>query len=494
MPKATDQFALSNRLRGLHVFFQIILAMLFFGGLNYVAMKHFKRYDLSQNRFFSLSPETQGYIHSLDKPVHFIVTIPANSSDPSEQLLFDYVENLLTEYAYEAREANVDKLLTVEYVEVDKNRNRARELVNQYGIDQENVVLVANEENFRVITPSEILEFQDSKPTVFKGEQIFTTALVELSASETPTIYFTVGHGEMRLDDVSPQRGLSQLAIELHVRNFDLGALDLSQVNAVPENADAVVVVDPMGPFLPSEQEKLRSYLHDRAGRMLLLTSPGKEIGLDELLFDWGLRTDDMLVLEQGSDFKESTGSYLIRQFAQHPITNPISENQVPLVSGAMKPMRPDLGAPIDDRLHIVPLMGSSKQSWAEQSYRSGQSPQFDPAVDLPGPVVIGSVAERRSSTQLEIDIPGGRIVALGTGDLFSNRHLSNALGNQLFFISTMNWMLERDQVLALPPLPIENYRITVSRAQFQRLAMFYLIVPGITGLIGLAVLWFRKI
>lgn len=494
MPRRSDHFAFSNRLRSLHRLLQMALFLLFFGGLNYLAMRHFTRYDVTRNHLFSLSPETEAYIRDLKQPVTFIVTIPRNSAAPQEQILSEYVGNLIKQYAYFAREAGVEDQLEVEFVDVDKDPVRAASLRQQYGVSERNVVLAVSADRVRVIDPNDLLEFEELKPTKFKGEQALTSALIEVSANDRARIYFTVGHGEMRLDDVSPQRGLSQLATQLQARNFELGALDLSQRDSIPDDADAVIVADPRGPFLPTEQEILRRYLNEDAGRLVCFLAPGVDAGLDALLEDWGIRADDMLVLETDPASVEGAGSFLIRRFEPHPIVEPLLKNQTVLVSGLMRPVRPDLTTTPDDRLRLTSLLGSSPESWAERSYQErGVAAQYDPANDLPGPVTLGTVAERRSATQLGISLPGGRLVALGSGDLFANRRLTSSLGNQLFFISMMNWLLDRDQSLALPPRPIEKYQVVLSQADLQRLGWLYLTVPGVVGLLGLLLLWIRK-
>jgi ABC-type uncharacterized transport system involved in gliding motility auxiliary subunit len=478
----------------MHRLLQVGLFLLFFGGLNFLAMRHFTRYDVTRNHLFSLSPETEAYIRDLQRPVTFIVTIPRDSAHAEEQILSTYVGSLLDQYAYYAREADVGDQLSVEYVDLDKDPTRAAELRRDYNVSERNVVLAVSEDRVRVIDPNDLLEFEELKPINFKGEQALTSALIEVSANDRARIYFTVGHGEMRLDDVSPQRGLSQLATQLQARNFEMGVLDLSQRDSVPDDADAVIIADPLGPFLASEQEILRRYLNDDAGRVVLFLAPGVEAGLDALLEDWGVRADDMLVLENDPASVEGTGSFLIRRFEQHPISEPLLKNQTVLVSGLLRPVRPDLTTVPDDRLRLTSLLGSSPQSWAESTYRNRNEPaRYNASSDLPGPVTLGTVAERRSATQLGISLPGGRLVALGSGDLFANRRLGSSLGNQLFFISMMNWLLDRDQSLALPPRPIDKYQVALSQADLRRLGWLYLLVPGVVGLLGVLLLWIRK-
>ena len=493
MARASDKFSVANRLRNLHRFVQVLLSLLFFGGLNYFAIHHYARYDITRNHFFSLSPETRGYLAGLQKPVRIIVTVPENSSQPDEQQLYRYVADLLEQYRFAMQAAGNADLLEVEFVNLFQDLNRARELAAQYGLDQKNLIVVTTGTRTRFLTPAEIFEFEGLEAVAFKGEQALTSALVEVVTENQPRIYFTVGHGEMRLDNVDPTRGLTELAGMLAAKNFGLGHLDLSQESEVPDDADLVVVADPQGPFLPEEEEKLRRFLLEKSGRLALFLSPAREAGLDALLDDWGLRADDMIVLETGANFVGAAGSFLIRDLAPHPVTEALARNEVYLVSGPLRPLRPDAGSPLDDRLRALPLLRTSASSWAEAGYTSGGTPRYDEASDLPGPVTVGAFAERRSASQLGIEIVGGRLLAVGSGDLLANRRLTSAYGNQLFFFGGINWLLERDQVLALPPRPIEKYQLVISQGELQTLALLFLLIPGLAALLGLIVVWMRK-
>jgi hypothetical protein len=494
MSLSSDKFTVANRVRILHRLLQGLLGLIFFAQLNYLAMRHYTRYDVTRNHFFSLSPETKAYLRALDQPVDFIVSIPRNSPQPDEQMLYEYTRSLLDQYQHVLQRSGRPGMLRVEWVDLFKDIMRARELAETDGFEQKNMILVRGPERSRTLSPTDLFEFEGLEARTFKGEQAFTSALLEVTSAERPVVYFTVGHGEMRLDDVDRTRGLSHLAAALNEKNFALGHLDLTQVPAVPADADLVVVADPQGPFLEAEQEKLRRFLSERAGRLALFLGPGQDAGLDALLEDWGLRADDMVIIEGGPNFVGSSGSFLIREYGmEHPLTSPLAKNEVFLVGGVMRPLRPDPGAPIDDRLRVQPVLFSSASSWGESGFRAGLEPRFDAASDLPGPVPVGSVAERRSASQLGIDIAGGRVLAVGVGDLLANRRLTASLGNQLLVFSSTNWLLERDQILALPPRPMEQYQINLSQGELQRLALYFLLVPAAVGALGLILVWMRK-
>lgn len=486
-----SDFKKANFYHRLNRMVQIVLALTLILGINYTATRYYTRGDLSQDRTYSLSAETLAYLRHLNDDVKVIVTISGDSPRSEEQLLYRYTRDMLKEYHHNSRD-NSGYHLTVEYVDIYQNLKRAEELSRTYGLDQPNLVLFASSKRQRIVTPSEILEFENRKPTAFRGEQAFTSALLEVTTESQPVIYFTVGHGEMRADSVDPIRGLTEIVRELQSRNILLKKLDLMQWSAVPEDADLVIVADPQGSFSPEEQEILRNYLSEKAGRLILFTSPGRDPGLKDLLQDWGLRSDDFLVLEQDGHYQENSGNFLIRQFADHPITESLLRNQTPLIIGACRPVMESKTAIADDRLARTPLMASSKISWAESTWQNATEYSFDPQADIVGPITVGMLAERSAASQLGINLPGGRLLVIGSGDLVANRRVSS-YGNYTFTLNAINWMLNRNSLLAIPPRRIERIQFSLSGNDILHSGLGLLIVPAILAMFGVIVHLIRR-
>jgi len=487
-----EDFRTVNGIQRLNRALQIILALCLIGGLNYLANQYYFREDLTRSRAFSLSPETQAYLNSLNVPVRVIVTIAPDSPRQEERLLYRYTSELLEEYGHEALKKG-KSLLDIEFVDVYQDLPRARELAQKYQIDQPNLIIVAGPDRQRILVPTDILEFSDMKPVAFKGEQALTSAILEVSEDGRPKIYWLQGHGEMRLEDVSPRRGLSEVSQEMVARNLSLEEIDLSQKERIPEDASLVVLAAPQGPLYPREVEILQKYLETDAGRLLILLSPGREHGLQDLFFKWGLQSRNRIILEHGEDFLEREGATLVRHFAQHPITDVLIRNQTPLMAGLWRPISENPASPPDERRQITALMASSKESWAESNWQVEEGfPKYDAGIDFQGPLPVAMLSERRDSGQLGIDIPGGRLLVFGNADWIANRHIS-AFGNYSLWFSTINWMLERDHLIALPARPIEKYQLALSSQDLIRFAAYLLIPPASLILIGLVVYLVRR-
>lgn len=489
--KRWEVFQFANRIKRANHWIQVVLILSLILGLNHLALKHFYRFDLTHNHRFALSPETKAHLREMQTPVQIISTIPSDSPRQEERVLFRYVDQLLQEYVYQSRRQG-DFLLSTESVDIYKDLARAEALAREYGLDQVNSLLVLAGDRKRLIRADELVAFANRKPVAFTGESALSSAIIEVTQEQSPKIYFTRGHQEVAPDDPDPQTGLSQVTRELQLRNFTVEVVDLTTVDAVPADASVLVLAAPRGPLLSSEVDKIRSYLYDRAGRVIVWLGPGVDAGLDSLLREWGIALPNEIVIEPDPAYREATGTLLIRNIGEHRITQSLIQNQTFIVSGLARPVLPKPPVPADERLHFVPLFATSPASWAESDWRASREAEFDPAVDIKGPVPVAIAAERRASSQLGIKVPGGRLILFGSQDLFSNRRVAS-LGNISLFFNSLNWMLDRDRMLVIPPRPVDTYKLSFSQSQLRQIGLLFLIVPGSLAICGFLVSWIRQ-
>lgn len=486
-----NEFRFARRFRTTNRTIQILLGLSLIIALNFLASNYFRRIDLTQSGSYTLAPETKAYIRELKEPVKIIVTIPNNPEVPESEQVHQHLEKLLREYeALGAQDG--EKLIDYEFVDIYRERQRAQEIANLYKLTQENIILVARGERTREIRQADLYEVENEQITGFRGEKALTSAIIDVASDDADKVYFVVGHGEMRLDDVDPLRGLSQLESFLRERNYSLATLDLAVDPAVPEDADLVVVPSPQASFLPEEVEKLRRYMSERNGRMIVLLDPGRRHGMEDLFYDWGVLADDMFVQDQGPDYRSQTGDLIIRRFAEHPITDLLVEYQITALFGPSRPVRTDPASLGNERIKVSQIVGTSDESWGERDYRTQNPIVFDEGRDLPGPISIATISTRSSGSELGINIPGGRLAVFGNSDFISN-NLLRAFGNRTLFFNTLNWSLSKNNLLNIATRPLENYQIVMSEKALKRTLLYFSIMPASVALFGIFIFLIRR-
>ena len=140
----------------------VVLAILV--GINYLASRRNKRWDLTAAKQFTLSDQTRKVLQSLERPVTIRVF------DRTEG--FERFRERLDEYTYAS-----DKV-TVEYIDVDRRPAEAQRFeVQQLGT-------VALEYDGRV------------ERVTSDGEQELTNGLIKVIQGRQTKVYFVQGHGE----------------------------------------------------------------------------------------------------------------------------------------------------------------------------------------------------------------------------------------------------------------------------------------------------------
>jgi hypothetical protein len=484
-------FASARRRRTAHLLAQGLLILTLVAGLNYLATSHAWRFDLSRHARHSLSAETRSYLAELSAPVTVVVTFTESSDEDVLDQAFRDIRTLLRDYV-DASASGPNGPIKVEYIDVFKNRSAAQ----RHGIEDPNRIFVLSENRHREIRLEDIYRLRNGVPVAFTGEQAFTSAILDVTRATKQKIYFILGHGEMDPFDTTPDRGLSLLAGELGLRNFDVQIVDLPTVRALPPDAALLVIAGTQGRYSPAEQELLRRHLTTQAGRLLLLLQPGMPHGLDYLLDDWGVLADDVLVVDPSAEGRADTGDLVAYPAdSTHPVISFLFDNKMALRFGPSRVVRPDPGRSLDPGLSVLPLVGASPNAWGERSYRERGRPTRDATDLLPPPrLSLGTASERvPPKGALPFSVRGGRLLVFGDADWIANQRLA-AGGNAALALAAVNWLADRDAQLALPPRPIERFQLSLTSAQLGRLRLTLLLaLPAAAALLGLLVYWNRR-
>jgi ABC-type uncharacterized transport system involved in gliding motility auxiliary subunit len=487
-----DSFRAARWIRFINLILQALLFLSLFLGLNYVALNHAWRYDLTQSRRHSLSAETRSYLDHLERDVTIVVTVAPDSGDEELTQAYRDISGLLREYSYLTRGSTHGKV-EVKYLDVYKDRREAEALE----LDKPNQVILTSENHRRVLTLADFYETKEMKRAAFRGEVTITSALLDVSSPEKKKIYFLTGHSEMRPDDVDRRRGLSGCRDELRQRNFEVATLDLNLNRKIPDDAALIIVASPQGRLQPFEEELLRNFLTTRAGRVFLMLDPAVPPGLENLLFDWGVIVYDNVIFDLDPRSVTENNDLRLWRFsrdASSHITDNLINNDMSVIVGMTRVVSDDLGRSPDDGLSVKKLIATSPVAWGEAGYRIRNVPfAYTPGQDLKGELGVMVISERLKPANLPLSVQGGRLAVLGTADFVTNNRIIN-VGNLNLFLATVNWAVDRDTQLNIPARPIQRFQLALSAEELVRLRLLLLLgLPGCLAVLGLIVYWTRR-
>jgi ABC-type uncharacterized transport system involved in gliding motility auxiliary subunit len=472
-------------LSNLNLMASVLLAFVLLQMINFVALTNAQRWDWSGMQYFALSEKTINLLSELEQSVEVTVLFQ------KEHKLYMDVENLLEEYRYQSRNINV------EWVDPARDLARTEKLVEKYGLTEAQVVVFDIDGKYKVVHEVDIADYQmlqgRREPTIsaFKGEQAFSSAVQGLVQGETPAVYFLVGHGERSVTEYDQISGYSSIGTLIFNDNLEIKELMLSADNPIPDDAAALIIAGPSKVMSTTEAEMVEDYLN-RSGRVMILLDALKETGLEEMLRRWGVALRDDFVLDPENTLKGS--DVYIRTYYEHPITMRMSGAgaRFHLPRSVEPVMEEDGNAESGDRPTVMQLAMTSERSWSETQVEDSPAKYDENTADLKGSFSLAVAVERGAIEEvLDVQIRPSRMVVFGDSDFVSNGALTG--GDQDLFMSALNWLLDREELMAIAPKPIEQIKLSLTQKQLNHL--FWINVAGIPSIAGVAglMMWLRR-
>ena len=449
----------------------VVLAILV--GINYLANRRNKRWDLTAAKQFTLSDQSKKILQGLDKPVTIRVF------DRSEG--FERFRERLDEYRY------VSDRISVEYIDVD----RRPALANQYKVQMLGTVVLEYDGRVERVTSD--------------AEQQITNGLIKLVQGTQHKAYFVQGHGEKRTDD-SERGGYAAITTSLGSDNFATETVVLAQAQDVPKDATVVIIAGPTSDFLAPEIDMLRRYLA-RGGKVLFLLDPPEKPGAPELanlvalIKEWGIDPGHNVVVDaSGVGQVLGTGPEvpIAAKYNNHPITERF--NTLTAYAMARSVIANPAGA---NNRFAQNLVETGPNSFAETDIQrlmtSGEVGQDTDKGDLPGPVSLAAAVSAPATEapanpeNADAPKPESRVVVFGDSDFASNRWLGIP-GNRDLFLNSVNWLAQQENMISIRAKDPEDRRITLTAGQdtFIRL-LALLVIPGLILAAGVQAWWRRR-
>ncbi len=400
-----------KKLIGLGINIGLVLSII--GLFNYLGNKRIITYDITARKTNTIAPQSLKVLEMVKNPVK--ITLYAKREDWGKYL------GLLKMFT------NASPKIQVEAIDIDLKPHLAKEK----GITESGTIEVVSDK-------TQLLVLLDSELTL-------TNAILKTLRSKSVKVYFTIGHNELTCKSKEAE-GLSTFCDSLTYTNYELAELDLMKEQAVPADADVVIVAGPDSAFLKEEVDRLGKYL-DNGGALLMALAPSFEIdrysNLRELMKKWGLDIRNDLVLDRLSTVQGADATIpLINSYASdHELTKDLKSRSLFPMSSSISKVKVD-----DIHSSLLAMTTQFPGSWAESDLETvikGKA-AFDEK-DLKGPVAVLAAAEKHSHNA---KIKDSRILLSGSSSAMVNGYIQQE-GNRKLFSQAVAWLAFDEGILS---------------------------------------------
>lgn len=419
--------------------------------------------DVTFNQLYSISQPTKDMLKNLKEDVTVFWIVKEGGEDP-------VLAKILEDY---------DKLspkLRVEQVDPDLQPN----FLDQYediNVQYTNSLIVQSQQRYRLVDYLDDIYPEDEHDKMsFNGEAALTSAIDYCVSKVLPKLYILTGHNEVEL----PVSYIRQMKLE----NIDTSLLDISELEAIPEDADCLLIAAPETDISQRELQILSDYLSG-GGKMLLLTDTplvGSLTNLDAMTAPYGVTPVPGYVYEGSKDHYMMYPYNLLPTMADHPISKPLTENKLKVLMSGSQGLK--IAETLPQGVTVQSLLTTSSSAYAKPPY--AQTDQKE-AGDPTGPFSLAAAISDSNSGCTILWISASTVI-----NTTANTQSGGA--NMDFFLNGINWLCDPDESsLIIRGKELSNEYLTVTSRQSTLLSILLVGVIPAAYLAGGIVFWFRR-
>ncbi len=474
--------------------------------LNVLAARFTTRWDLTPRGLYSLSAPTVETLRGLDEPIDVLVFLGRSDA------LTLSVRHLLTAYAAETRQ------LRTRWVDPERDPAEFLALQRRFGmragktedgrVVTDAAIVVTRGEARWLLTAEELVSYDpDDGSARPRLEQALTEGIRRVLARERPTVCFTVGHQEARIDDLGPA-GLADLSHRLERNNYEVVTVDLTSPRPSRRLQDCRVValVGPEVPLAAAAARRVGAYL-DQGGSLLVAASAMIDdeyrpvpSGLQPLATRVGVVLGNDTVVERAADARlpSGVGERFFARAEEHAITRGLVSDGA-AVFRVMVSVTQSLAPAPSPPAGVAPvaLLQTSEQAFAVDDLRPFLEGRVlaPRARDRRGPLTVAVAAELAPPSP-PARPRASRAVFVGTPTLALAPSFRDAAlrGNQLLVESALAWLAAEPALVEVPEKAAVAVGVGLTEASLREVGRYVLLyLPATAALLGVIVLLRRR-
>lgn len=265
--------------------------------------------DLSGQQLSVLTDTTKELVEGLTEDVTIYYILEDSNRDETVSRLLDRYNDLSSH-------------LTV----VEKDPVLYPQFTSQYTDETltDNSVIIVCGDNSKVISYDDMYEYEFSytyysyTTSGFDAEGQITSAIAALTSDDLPKLYTLTGHNELELTDT--------LTTSIEKENIEVEELNLVTSDAVPDDADCLLICSPTSDISEAEAQKIINYLR-RGGSAIIITDyvTTELTNLNTVLDYYGTELVDGIVIEGNSNYYVQVPYYLVPDINSTDVSSDLS-------------------------------------------------------------------------------------------------------------------------------------------------------------------------
>lgn len=424
--------------------------------------------DLTAQKMYSITEDTKKLLHELEEDVTIYVLEAEGSMD-------DTLATTLKRYEEESSH------IKVEYKDPSVYPNFYMNYTEDTSLTRKSLI-VESGKRAKVINYTNIYESSfdystyTSTTTGYDGEGQLTSAISYVTSEDMPVVYTLRGHGESSLT------GSFEDAVEK--ANITLEELNLLTVDAVPEDAAALLIHGAASDLSEEDAAKIKDYVGN--GGKLLVTLSYTDQSMEhlyEVLQEFGVSVADGMVMETDRSAYYQVPYYLLPVVENDSITSGVD-------GYVFAPYA--LGMTYDENaegLSYTPLLTTTDQSYSKGDVQNMTTYEKEEG-DIDGPFSVGLRAEKT------LEDGTAELLVFSSAQIFDADTDAMVSGNNLsVFSSCISGYGDEESAsgVVIPVKEYENTYLTVSAAAALTAAVLGIVVIPLALLASGIVIWLRR-
>lgn len=425
-------------------------------------------FDVTTNKLYSLTDETQTMVKALDEDINIYVLVNEEQADELLATTLQTYEDLNSHIKVSYVDPAVNPKFFTQYTSASVTYNS---------------IIVEGSRRSKVIDYSNIYESEidystyTSTVTGYDGEGQLTSAISYVTTDDMPKIYMLEGHGEASLD-------ASFLSV-VEKENVDYETINLLNYDEVPKDAMCIVINAPSEDLSDDDTEKMLDYMKDGGNVLLISGYTGRELSnFNSLLDFYGVSVSRGLIIEGDKDYYYGRNPfYLLPDITYDDITasayNSGSYVFVPEAQGLTVSEREDTEA--------TTLLSSSNDSYVRDDISGSESYEKQEG-DIDGPFAIGVKCVKT------LGEGSSTAIIYSSQYLFTEGADSMVAGtNSKLFSGSLGSLVSHESSISIPIKSYEVSYLILTENQIILLSLLTVIVIPFAFLISGFVIWFRR-